>query len=94
MRAYANSQLNPKPPVGADGLFSGVTEQRFDPANYQYEDKFGHAYKLHELSREDLMQIACYGMEAMEQMDILIDKQNFLMNSWRKDNELPKEPVE
>ena len=92
MHAVRLSQ--PKPAPGEDGLYSGVVPKRYDPAEFQHQDKAGNIFKLTELSREDLLHLACYGMEAMEQMDILIDKQRHLSDRWRRDDDLPSEPVE
>lgn len=84
----------PKPVPGEDGLYSGVVPKRYDPTEFQYQDKANNVFQLSELSREDLLQVACYGMAAMEQMDILIDKQRHLSDCWRRDDDLPSEPVE
>ncbi|MEG1347753.1 MAG: hypothetical protein RSD49_06825 [Hafnia sp.] len=93
MQAHRLSDLNPKAPKNEDGFHAGAVEPRYNPTEYQYQDKFGHVYTLDTLSREDLLQIACGGMEAIERIDVLIDQQTHLINLWRKDDELPESPV-
>jgi hypothetical protein len=94
MQAVSFANSLPKPTAGADGLFTGVVESRYDPKEYNQVDQFGQLYSLDQLSREDLMQLACYGIDAMERMDVLIDKQLQLADSWRKDMQLPVESVD
>lgn len=94
MQAVSFANSLPKPIAGVDGLFTGVVENRYNPKEYTQVDQFGQSYSLDQLSREDLMQLACYGIDAMERMDVLIDKQLQLADSWRKNLELPIESVD
>jgi hypothetical protein len=94
MLIYDNSTPGQKPTVGSDGLFSGTVEHRYDASKYSQKDSYGQSHSLDTLSREDLLQIACHGIEAMEKMDILMDqmmdKQQTLIDFWRKDKALPE----
>lgn len=59
-----------------------VLEQRFNPSGWQWEEK-GKPSQLEDLSRDDLIQVACSEMEVLERMDSMIGDMKNLMSQWR-----------
>lgn len=59
-----------------------VLEKRFDPTGWQTE-QFGKVYQIENLSRNDLIQLVCEGMQAVEMLDRILGKANDVMEDWR-----------
>lgn len=55
----------------------------FDPASYQYQDQKGNTYDLSELSRDDLLQVACEAIAMIEEMDAHASKITDMVEKWR-----------
>lgn len=57
--------------------------QQFDATQYQYADKSGKTYEIHELSREDLIQVACELFEVIEALDTQAHAMTQMISRWR-----------
>jgi len=66
-----------------------VADFGYNPAEYTHVDSAGTSHLLSTLSREDLMQLACRGIDAIEKLDLLVDSQLSVINSWRQNEQLP-----
>ena len=59
-------------------------KSKYDPSIYQYQDKYGKVFEINELSRDDLMQVVCECMEAIEKAEKICLKQLDVFDSWRR----------
>jgi len=66
--------------------------KKYDPSEWQYQDAQGKIYKISDLSREDLMQVACDGMDALEQIDSKTRDLAQTVEDWRSGNLLRNLP--
>jgi hypothetical protein len=66
-----------------------LLEKRFDPTKYQTEVK-GKRILLSELSRDDILQVACESMEALERLDEAVGAQAAILDNWRRGHILPE----
>lgn len=57
-------------------------KQKFDPSRFQTEAD-GKVFRLTELSRDDLLQVVCQGMMAMERVDEISRKLGHLVATYR-----------
>lgn len=64
-------------------------EKRFDPTDYQWEER-GKVHMLADLSREDLIQVACAQMDILEEVDLQAADLTSIMEKWRKKEIFPK----
>lgn len=60
-----------------------VLKAQLNPHDYQWSEA-GKIYRLEDLSREDLLQVACNCIEALEQADDLRLQMGRLMSDWRQ----------
>lgn len=65
-------------------------EKRFDPDRFQTDIK-GKIIRLSDLSHEDLLQVACEGMQAMEYINNLQRDMSGVIKAWRKGDTAPAE---
>ena len=57
-------------------------EQRYDPSEWQWSED-GRAFSLDSLSRDDLLQVACSCMDALDRAEYLSRAQQQIFNGWR-----------
>lgn len=60
-----------------------ILEKKFDPTGYQWMQN-GKVVKIDQLGREDLLQIACECMTALERMESLHLEMAQLSEQWRR----------
>lgn len=65
--------------------------KHFDPAGWQWQDEHGQVFQLEDLSRADLLQVACACMEALEQAETNSAAQAELFKRWRVGGMRPAE---
>lgn len=58
-------------------------EQTINPAGYQYQDRGGYIHQLEDLSRDDLLQIACGCINVIEALEEAADRQKTIIENWR-----------
>jgi hypothetical protein len=76
----AAKDAKPKSPGAVNT--TNVLEHRFNPEGCQWEE-YGKVVQLEDLSREDLLQVACAQMEILERMDVLQANFHDLVRHWR-----------
>jgi hypothetical protein len=64
--------------------------KKYDPDGFQIQTKEGKIYRVDELSREDLIQVACDGIEALEQLESVKDLMAGTLDSWKNDKLEPR----
>lgn len=64
--------------------------KKYNPEDWQWEDGNERVYAISELSREDLMQVACECMEALQQIEDLHVKTGDVLDSWQRGTLVPK----
>ena len=77
------------PPPTPDASIPSVLEKRFDPEGYQWEER-GKVHQLNDLSRDDLLQVACQCMAVLERVDSLSFDLNSLTKLWREGEIYPE----
>lgn len=79
LRADAEA-LPLKSPAGRE---TDQLPRTFDPQGWQWEHQ-NRVYQLEDLSRNDLLQVACACMQALENADALSQQLAGVIQSWRK----------
>lgn len=69
---------------------SNKLKPKFNPAGWQWEQD-GVVYPLEDLSREDLLQVACECIQALEHIEDLQGQLGQMMASWRQGKVVPSE---
>jgi len=64
-------------------MTQNLLPKQFVSAQYQYADKNGKTYKIHELSHEDLVQVACELIEVIEDLDTQANAMTQMISRWR-----------
>ena len=57
--------------------------KEFDTSGWQWQDKSGHVYQLEDLTRADLIQVACACMTALEAAESASMMQQEIFEAWR-----------
>lgn len=65
-----------------------VIEKRFDPTEYQTYHK-GEIYKIVDLSRDDLLQLVCEGMQAVAMLERIIGNASQVVEDWNDGKIMP-----
>ena len=55
----------------------------FDPAGWQWQDKHGKVFQIEELTLDDLLQVACNCMQALEEAEEACAAQQEIFTAWR-----------
>lgn len=76
LMAYRRGQADVSPAP------ANVLKAKFDPSGWQWEEE-GKVHQLEDLSRDDLLQVACSCLEALEQVDAKQAELAQLMRDWR-----------
>lgn len=77
LMAYRRGQADVSPAAAAN-----VLEVKFNPSGWQWEEA-GKAHQLEDLSRDDLLQVACSCIAVLEQVDGKQAALAQLMQDWR-----------
>jgi len=58
-------------------------DKSFDTAGWQWMDKHGHILQIDDMTRDDLLQVACACMKALEDAEEAGMKQQEIFSEWR-----------
>lgn len=71
-----------------------VLEKKFDPKGWQTCQK-GKVFKIEDLSRNDLLQLVCEGMQAVAMLESFVNKASDVVDDWHNGKIGPDpEPVQ
>ena len=62
---------------------NNTLKKDFDPAGWQWQDKHGRVFQIEDLTRADLLQVACACMDAIEEAEAACMAQQAIFSSWR-----------
>lgn len=68
-----------------------VLEKKFDTAGWQTYHN-GRAYKIDDLSRNDLLQLVCEGMQAVDMLERFLNKASDVLEDWHNGKIKPDLP--
>lgn len=71
-------------------MTQSVLEKNFNPQGWQWQEN-GRVYQLEDLSREDLLQVACRCMAVLERLDEQHQAAAAIHSAWRYGTPLPPE---
>ncbi len=58
-------------------------ERSFGPAGWQWQDKYGQVFQIKDLTRDDLLQVVCACMDALEDAEAACVTQQEIFTAWR-----------
>lgn len=70
-------------------MITNKLAKEFDSAGWQWQDKAGQVFKLEDLSRDDLLQVACNCMQALEDAESACVAQQAIFSAWRTGRKVP-----
>jgi len=62
---------------------SAILPKSIEPGGYQYQDKIGRIHQLEDLSRQDLLQVACELVDLIETLDSDATRMAQRIEAWR-----------
>lgn len=73
------------PPKVVDQEVEDKLFKKFNPSGFQWQDENGKVFKIEDLSRNDLLQIACSCMHTIEKAEELCLQQKTVFSAWHQD---------
>ena len=55
----------------------------YDPSGWQWQDRHGQILQIEDLTRDDLLQVACACMDALENAEAACLEQQAIFSAWR-----------
>lgn len=63
-------------------MIENKLERKFDPAGWQWLDKHGQVFQIEDLTRDDLLQVVCDCMTALEEAEEACATLQEVFDSW------------